>query len=153
TRFSRDWSSDVCSSDLVGALYVCSFLYSDSLINNYCCNDWDGEGQMSLDISILLIILGGAIVTFLPRVIPFMVIRNIGLPKIVIKWLSFIPICIFAALIVDSFIIQDETSLLSIDWRVLTAIIPTLIIALWTKSLSITVIVGVISMATVRFLF
>ncbi|WP_453992308.1 AzlD domain-containing protein [Bacillus nitroreducens] len=108
---------------------------------------------MSLDISILLIILGGAIVTFLPRVIPFMVIRNIGLPKIVIKWLSFIPICIFAALIVDSFIIQDETSLLSIDWRVLTAIIPTLIIALWTKSLSITVIVGVISMATVRFLF
>ncbi|MCS0542762.1 AzlD domain-containing protein, partial [Aeromonas veronii] len=78
---------------------------------------------MSLNFSILLIILGSAIVTFIPRVIPFIVIRKIGLPKIVIKWLSFIPICIFTALIVDSFIIQDE-SLLSIDWRVLAAIIP-----------------------------
>ncbi|EKN64824.1 AzlD domain-containing protein [Schinkia azotoformans] len=107
---------------------------------------------MNLNLSILLIILGGAIVTFIPRVIPFIVIRNIGLPKIVVKWLSYIPICIFAALIVDSFIIQDH-SLLSIDWRVLTAIVPTLIIALWTKSLSVTVIVGIVSMATVRFLF
>lgn len=107
---------------------------------------------MSLNLSILLIILGGAIVTFIPRVIPFIVIRNIGLPKIVVKWLSYIPICIFAALIVDSFIIQDN-SLLSIDWRVLVAIIPTLIVAILTKSLSVTVIVGIVSMATVRYLF
>ncbi|MCC3358167.1 AzlD domain-containing protein [Bacillus sp. REN16] len=107
---------------------------------------------MSLNLSILLIIVGCALVTFVPRVIPFIVIRNVKLPKIVIKWLSFIPVCIFAALIVDSFIIQDE-SLLSIDWKVLTAIIPTLVVALWTKSLSITVIVGIVSMASVRFLF
>jgi branched-subunit amino acid transport protein len=107
---------------------------------------------MSLNVSILLIIIGSAIVTFIPRVIPFIVIRKIGLPKIVIKWLSFIPICIFTALIVDSFIIQDE-SLLSIDWRVLAAIIPTLIVAIWTKSLSVTVIVGVVCMATIRFVF
>lgn len=107
---------------------------------------------MSLNVSILLIILGSAIVTFIPRVIPFIVIRKIGLPKLVIKWLSFIPICIFTALIVDSFIIQDE-SLLSIDWSVLAAIIPTLIVAIWTKSLSVTVIVGIVCMATIRFLF
>ncbi|WP_099364230.1 AzlD domain-containing protein [Fredinandcohnia onubensis] len=107
---------------------------------------------MSLNVSILLIIVGSAIVTFIPRVIPFIVIRKIGLPKIVIKWLSFIPICIFTALIVDSFIIQDE-SILSIDWRVLAAIIPTLIVAIWTKSLSVTVIVGVVCMATIRFVF
>ncbi|MFD1779178.1 AzlD domain-containing protein [Fredinandcohnia salidurans] len=107
---------------------------------------------MSLNVSILLIIVGSAIVTFIPRVIPFIVIRKIGLPKIVIKWLSFIPICIFTALIVDSFIIQDE-SLLSIDWRVLATIIPTLIVAIWTKSLSVTVIVGIVCMATIRFVF
>ncbi|RDW16064.1 branched-chain amino acid transporter AzlD [Oceanobacillus arenosus] len=107
---------------------------------------------MSLNLSMLFIISGCALVTFIPRVIPFIVIRNIKLPAIVIKWLSFIPICIFTALIVDSFIIQDE-SLLSIDWRVLIAIIPTLIIALFTRSLSITVIVGIVSMAAVRFVF
>jgi len=107
---------------------------------------------MSLNLSILIIIVGSAIVTFIPRVVPFIVIRKIGLPKIVIKWLSFIPICIFTALIVDSFIIQDE-SLLSIDWKVLAAIIPTLIVAIWTKSLSVTVIVGIVCMATIRFVF
>ncbi|MBS4207246.1 AzlD domain-containing protein [Bacillus sp. FJAT-50079] len=107
---------------------------------------------MSINLSILLIILGCAVVTFIPRVIPFIVIRNIQLPKIVVKWLSYIPICIFAALIVDSFIIQGQ-SLLSIDWSTLVAIIPTLIVAIWTKSLSITVIVGIVCMAAIRFLF
>ncbi|MED3622760.1 AzlD domain-containing protein [Neobacillus thermocopriae] len=107
---------------------------------------------MSINLSVLLVILGCAIVTFIPRIIPFIVIRNIELPKIVVKWLSFIPICIFAALIVDSFIIENE-SLLSIDWSVLAAIIPTLIVAIWSKSLSVTVIVGIVCMATVRFLF
>ncbi|MEO4023281.1 AzlD domain-containing protein [Bacillus paranthracis] len=108
---------------------------------------------MSINFSILLIILGCAIVTFIPRVIPFMVIRNVELPKIVVKWLSYIPICIFTALIVDSFIVEDGSSLLSINWSVLAAIIPTLIVAVWTKSLSITVIVGILCMATIRFLF
>ena len=105
---------------------------------------------MSINLTILLIILGCAIVTFIPRVIPFIVIRNIALPEVVVKWLSFIPVCIFAALIVDSFINQDA-AVLAIDWRVLTAIIPTLLIALWTKSLSATVLVGIVCMATVRF--
>ncbi|MDQ6597704.1 AzlD domain-containing protein [Bacillus salipaludis] len=107
---------------------------------------------MSMDLTILFIILGCAIVTFVPRIIPFLVIRNVNLPKVVIKWLSFIPICIFTALIVDSFIFKDKSSLLSIDWSVLAAIIPTLVIALWTKSLSVTVLVGIVCMATVRAL-
>ncbi|MBB2481984.1 AzlD domain-containing protein [Bacillus sp. APMAM] len=108
---------------------------------------------MSINLSILLIILGCAMVTFIPRIIPFIVIRNMKLPKIVVKWLSFIPICIFTALIVDSFISKDQSAFISINWSVLAAIIPTLIIAIWTKSLSVTVIVGIICMATVRFLF
>lgn len=108
---------------------------------------------MSIHLTVLFIILGCAVVTFIPRVLPFIVIRNIALPKIVVKWLSFIPICIFTALIVDSFIIQNQNqSLLAIDWSVLIVIIPTLLIALWTKSLSLTVIVGIVCMAIVRFI-
>lgn len=74
---------------------------------------------MSINLSILLIILGCAMVTFIPRIIPFIVIRNMKLPKIVVKWLSFIPICIFTALIVDSFISKDQSALISINWSVL----------------------------------
>lgn len=107
---------------------------------------------MSMNVNILLIIVGCALVTFIPRIIPFIVIRNIKLPNNVAKWLSYIPICIFTALIVESFIMEDE-SLLAIDWRVLSASIPTLLVAIWTKSLSITVIVGIVCMASIRFLF
>lgn len=106
---------------------------------------------MSINLSILYIILGCAIVTIIPRILPFMLIKNKKLPDIFIKWLSFIPICIFTALVVDSFIVQEQATL-SIDWLTLGAILPTLAVAIWTKSLSWTVIIGVISMAVIRFL-
>ncbi|AXN40649.1 AzlD domain-containing protein [Peribacillus butanolivorans] len=107
---------------------------------------------MSFNLTIILVILGCAIVTLIPRIIPFLVVRNITLPVPITKWLSFIPICILTALVVDSIIIEDE-SLISIDWSVLTVIVPTLIIALWTKSLSVTVIAGIVFMAIVRYIF
>ncbi|GAB6930833.1 AzlD domain-containing protein [Paenibacillus sp. JCM 10914] len=107
---------------------------------------------MNVNLSILFIILGCAFVTFVPRIIPFIVIRKIALPEVAVKWLSYIPVCIFAALIVDSLIVEDE-SLLAIDWRVLAAIVPTIAAALWSKSLSITVLVGIVCMAVVRLLF
>lgn len=107
---------------------------------------------MSIQLSILLIIVGCALVTVIPRIIPFIVIRKVELPDKLVRWLSYIPICIFTALIVDSVIIQDSSSLLSIDWTVVIAILPTLLVAVWTRSLSWTVIVGIISMAVIRFL-
>lgn len=105
---------------------------------------------MKVNLMVFLVILGSAIVTFIPRVLPFIVVRKFELPNVVTKWLSFIPVCIFTALIVDGIIIQ-EGSLLSIEWNMLIATIPTLIIAVWTKSLSLTVIVGIVCMAAVRY--
>jgi len=108
---------------------------------------------MNVNWTILLIILGCAAVTWIPRVVPFMVIRKMALPKAVEKWLSYIPVCIFAALIADSMLMEGETALPALDWTVLAAGVPTLAAAVWTKSLSITVIVGVVCMAGVRLLF
>ena len=105
---------------------------------------------MSVDVTVLLIIIGCAIVTIIPRIIPFVVVRKMKLPEKVTKWLSFIPVCIFTALIIDSFILETET-FVTIDWRVLLAIVPTLLIAIWTKNLSVTVLVGIVCMATVRY--
>lgn len=106
---------------------------------------------MSLNSTILLIIIGCALVTAIPRIIPFVLVKNIPLPEPVIKWLSFIPVCILTALVVDSVLIEAEHGL-EVDWEVLIVIIPSLFTAIWTKSLSITVIVGVVLMALVRFI-
>ena len=105
---------------------------------------------MNINLSIFLIILGCAIVTVIPRILPFMLIKNITLPAIVTKWLSFIPVCLFAALVMSSIIDNDQASF-AIKWQFVYALIPTLIVALWTKNLSVTVLAGVVCMAFIRF--
>ncbi len=99
-----------------------------------------------------MVIIGCALVTMIPRVLPFIVVRNLNLPESVLKWLSYIPVCILTALVVESLLIQNEDSL-QIDWQAVIVFIPTLVIAIKTRSLSITVIAGVIMMALVRYFF
>ncbi|WP_046228283.1 AzlD domain-containing protein [Paenibacillus dauci] len=107
---------------------------------------------MSMQWTTLMIIIGCALVTMTPRVIPFLVVRNLNLPAPVLKWLSYIPVCILTALVVDNFLIQEGHSL-HIDWKVIIVLIPTFLIAIKTRSLSITVIAGVVMMAAVRYFF
>lgn len=100
---------------------------------------------MTTSFTMLLLIIGCALVTWIPRVIPFLVVRNLSLPDVVLKWLSYIPICILSALILES-LFHYNGSFVTVNWNNLIALIPTLLIALLTKSLAITVIVGVITM-------
>lgn len=103
---------------------------------------------MSMNIMIWTII-GCAIVTWLPRIIPFLFVKHVKLPAIVMKWLSFIPICILSALVVENLLVPGD-GITSLNWSVVFAFIPTLLLAIWTKSLSVTVLAGVISMAIIR---
>ncbi|MDM5231868.1 MULTISPECIES: AzlD domain-containing protein [Lysinibacillus] len=97
------------------------------------------------------LIIGCALVTWLPRVIPFIFVRNVKLPEIVLKWLSFIPVCILSALVIENLLDTDSGKVVTLNWPVFLTFVPTLIIALLTKSLSITVVAGVIIMAAVRY--
>jgi len=105
---------------------------------------------MTVNWTIFLIIVGCALVTMIPRVLPFLVVRNMVLPQPVMKWLSYIPVCIFTALVVES-MLDKQGNTLHIEWPAVIVLIPTLLVALKTKSLSMTVVVGVICMAVVRF--
>ncbi|QCR31562.1 AzlD domain-containing protein [Lysinibacillus sp. SGAir0095] len=104
---------------------------------------------MSISLSIILLMLGCALVTWVPRVVPFILVRNIQLPDVVLRWLAYIPVCILSALVLES-LFQAEGNFVIFDWLNLLAFIPTLAVAIWTKSLSKTVIVGVITMAILR---
>ncbi|WP_035174980.1 AzlD domain-containing protein [Bacillus atrophaeus] len=104
---------------------------------------------MSMSLPMLWLILGCAIVTVIPRIVPFIFVRSVQLPEVVLKWLSYIPICILTALVAENMLIETENAV-ELDWTVLLAMLPTLLTALWTKSLSATVIIGVISMAFIR---
>ncbi|MET4563024.1 branched-subunit amino acid transport protein [Lysinibacillus parviboronicapiens] len=106
---------------------------------------------MTTTASMVWLIIGCALVTWLPRIVPFMFVRSVKLPDVVLKWLSFIPVCILSALVFGNLLDTESTSFVTLDWPVFITFVPTLIIALVTKSLSITVVAGVMIMAMVRF--
>lgn len=104
---------------------------------------------MNVSLSMLLLIAACAAVTILPRVLPFLIIRNLKLPVLALRWLSYIPICILTALVISN--VLEENGPLSVDWQVIVIMIPTILFALWTKSLLFTVVFGVVLMAALRF--
>ena len=103
--------------------------------------------------SILLIILVSALVTWLPRVLPFVLTQNKSLPPKLVKFLSFLPITIIFALTLSS--IMDEKvgsrpSLLPVESL---ALIPTFLVVLRTKNILLAVVVGVLTTAALRLIF
>ncbi|WP_251553685.1 AzlD domain-containing protein [Neobacillus muris] len=108
---------------------------------------------MEVSWGILLIILGTALVTFLPRVIPLMVLSRFELPEWAARWLSFVPTSVMAALVGQEIFMNDGEWLLSFRNLDFIAAIPTFFIALKTRSLLATVLSGIITMMLLRVFF
>ncbi|MBA3926601.1 AzlD domain-containing protein [Listeria rustica] len=107
---------------------------------------------MSISYGFILMLLGCSLVTAIPRMLPFLVMRNMQISEPVLKWLSYIPLCIFSALIIESFMTNGAQGF-QIHWLELVAVIATLIVSLITRSLLWTVILGVVIMALLRLIF
>ena len=109
---------------------------------------------MTTTIHVLTIIVLCGVVTWLTRIIPFILITKIKLSERVIKWLSFIPITLFTALIIDGLIEQQEGVMgYSINVPFLITMLPTIIIAVISRSLTITILSGIIIIAVLRWVF
>lgn len=102
---------------------------------------------------VLLTIIGTGIVTWLSRIIPFVLLKKFQLSKGVIEFLSFVPIAIMSALWFENLFVQHIGHLPSIEMGNFLASIPTVVSAIITKNLLVIVIVGVISLGIVRFAF
>ena len=99
--------------------------------------------------TILWIIIGSSLVTVVPRGLPFILTKKLVIPEKVRKWLSFVPICIFTSLIVQELINKTDKKI-SIDWMTFIVLIPTILVYIKTKSMIVTVGVGVVCMALIR---
>lgn len=98
------------------------------------------------------VIIGGCIVTVLPRVLPITVLSKLKLNKKVEEFLTYIPISILAALIaVELFTVDNKFSIQG-NFIELLAAIPTIFVAIKKNNLLLTVVVGVISIAILRYI-
>lgn len=108
---------------------------------------------MEISQTVLLIIIGCAIVTFIPRVVPLILLSKIDLPNWVINWLKHIPVAVMAALLAQELLLSDNEFSLINNKLELLACIPAFLIAIFTRSLLATVITGLFVMMLLRFLF
>lgn len=103
--------------------------------------------------SILLIIIGSALVTFLPRVLPLMILSRLQLPNWLIRWLKHVPISVMAALLAQELLLSKGAFAPGDNILQILAALPAFAVAIWTKSLLGTVLVGIASMFALRFFF
>lgn len=100
---------------------------------------------------ILFTILGCSLVTWLSRVLPFVLLKRLNLSQSVIEFLSFVPIVIMSALWCNSLFEQQLGHLPQINFPYLFASIPTILSAVISKNLLIIVIVGIASLGFLQF--
>ncbi|CYU78283.1 AzlD domain-containing protein [Streptococcus suis] len=103
--------------------------------------------------SILLIILAAALVTWVPRVLPFVLTQNKSLPPKLVKFLSFLPITIIFALTLSSIMDEKVGSLPNLLPVESLALLPTFLVVLRTKNILLAVVVGVLTTAALRLIF
>ncbi|ANE47822.1 branched-chain amino acid ABC transporter [Paenibacillus swuensis] len=106
---------------------------------------------MEINLYVLLVSLGTAFVTLIPRVVPLVVLSRLDLPEWFTRWLNYVPISVMAALIGQE-IFLNEGELVPFQHNLkLWAALPTVIVAVWTRSLVATVVTGAMALMILRF--
>lgn len=103
----------------------------------------------------LLLILGMAAVTYLPRVLPLWLLSHRSLHPSFVRWLEMVPPAVLAALLAPSLFLRETpeggpTLFISADNIFLLAAIPAFLVAHLTKSFFGTVAAGMGAVALLR---
>lgn len=102
--------------------------------------------------TILLTIIGMAVVTYLPRVIPLLALTGRRLPDVVISWLGYVPPAVLAAMLLPSLLVVDGRVALDAGNLLLWAALPTFAAAILTRNLFVPVLVGMAVVTVGRLL-
>lgn len=98
------------------------------------------------------VIIGGCVVTVLPRVLPITILSKMKLNKRVEEFLTYIPISILTALIAVELFTVDNKFMIKGNYLEILAALPAILVAVKKNNLLLTVIVGIVSIAILRFI-
>ena len=101
-----------------------------------------------------IVIIGMTLVTFFPRVLPILLLPGRKMPRIIKRWLSLIAPAILSALLLPELLLfrNGAQTDLSFSNLYLFAALPTFLVAWKTKSLFGAVVIGIATVAIVRFM-
>lgn len=100
----------------------------------------------------LLTLFGCALVTWIPRVLPFVLTKAITLPPVIEKFLSYLPMTILTALLLQSLLNFRAGHFPTVRIPEVLACIPALIVGIRTNDLMKIVLTGVLGIALLRLL-
>lgn len=104
--------------------------------------------------SFALLILLMTLVTFIPRVVPLLLLSRRKLPELVERWLSYVPVAVLAALLAPSLFTPAGTLDLTFsDNPAFWVSIPLFGIAFISRNLFVTVLSGMVMIALFRCFF
>ncbi len=97
-------------------------------------------------------ILAAMVVTWVPRILPFVLTKGKSLPPLALRFLRFLPLSIIFALTLSS-VVDERVGHFPRFLPIETiALLPTFFVVLKTKNILLAVIVGVVVTASLRFL-
>lgn len=99
-----------------------------------------------------LLVAGMAALTFGPRYLPFGLAGRIELPPLLSRALGFVPIAVLSAIVVQASLIRDGALRLDGDNHHLLALLFSFVVARVSKSLSATIILGLLFYALIGWL-
>lgn len=99
-------------------------------------------------------IVGMTLVTYGPRLLPAWLLSRTTLPPTMQRWLRFVPVAVLSALLFPGLLLKDGGSHFDVSANnlPLLASVPTAAVALISRSFLGTVVVGVATVATTRYL-
>lgn len=92
-----------------------------------------------------MLVVGMTLLTFLPRYLPFALAGKVAIPAWLEQALGFVPIAVLTIIIVQSALIRDQQLYLSLENHHLMAAMIAFIVAISTRHMFATIIVGLIS--------
>ena len=90
----------------------------------------------------LLLVLGMALVTYIPRWMPLFFLSRRRLPSWLVQWLDYIPAAILSAIIAPTLMTTGEPRHLEFLRAEVLVAVPTILFAVKTRSLAGTVLAG-----------
>jgi branched-subunit amino acid transport protein len=103
--------------------------------------------------TVFLTICGMGAVTYLPRLLPMLLLSDRELSPWIARWLSFVPATVLAALLAPGLLCREGELTLEFDNFFLLAAIPTFFVAWRSKSFFGTVAAGMGFVALARYFF
>lgn len=98
-------------------------------------------------------LIGMLVVTYIPRLMPILFLSSRELPDILIRWLKMVPPAVLSALLLPSILLKGGQLDFSLDNQFFWVAIPTILVAVKTRSLYIPVITGMCLIALWRAFF